>query len=82
MPCYDGHREEREREEQQKAARLKETAQKLSAVLCGTVKAFGIDTFVSAIDWEKTGVTEEFFRNWWKEHQEADAKKESNEGAA
>lgn len=75
MPCYDAYAEEEEALQKQKAAQDKQQAEKLGAVLCGIAKAVGVGWILGLVNWEEAGVTQEYFLNWWKEHQEQDAKR-------
>lgn len=75
MPCYNSEDEEDDAAALREASVNKILVQKLGAVLCGLVKAEGIDFITSVVNWKETGVTEEYFRIWWKAHQSQDAKR-------
>lgn len=67
MPCYSPPLTEKELNS---AGELSEA--QLEAVLCAMVKVHGID---DRINWKGCGVPRELVQNWWRKHQEKDAKR-------
>ncbi len=75
MPCSDGMDTfYREQEAAEKTAPLRKELVLTSAVLCGMIKAFGLDAVVEAVHWEGANVTREDFIAWRKVHQAIDKK--------
>ena len=79
MPCYGGPVSDYE-ESVQYVANLKKNIERLEAALCGIMT---IDpTIVDKVDWKEVGITKRQHMNWWKEHQEKDAKRKEKEEQA
>jgi hypothetical protein len=72
MPCYDGRPSASEEAADNRAYAAEQKTEQVEAMLCGMVKAFGFDHVVAMVDWQKAGVTEQQFRDWWKAHRERD----------
>ncbi len=68
MPCFDGLPSLAE----ERADRAEHKTTKLEAMLCGVVRAFGVEHVSSMVNWKETGVTKEEFEAWWKDHQHLD----------
>ena len=72
MPCYDG------RDEKVKTPWYVDTIQragKAEAVLCGAIKAFGLDTVLERVDFYECGVGRGWLLRWWNEHRRKDAER-------
>ena len=76
MPCSDGQDEYyRKKAETERTEPLRKELVLTSSVLCGMIKAFGLDAVVEKIHWEGANITREEFLAWWEQHQAVDQQK-------
>lgn len=63
MPCRNDYEDNKP---------VKKSGIDFEAVLCGAIRAFGIDDIVNSIEWDEVGETSQAIRAWWKEHKKKD----------
>lgn len=73
MPCMDYETEEERQENDRRAKQNKQA----TAVLCGLVRAFGQEQILNAVDWEKVGMSQFEFQQWWIDHRSKDEEREN-----
>ena len=77
MPCYDGGRRDRERDERNRA-------EKVEAMLCGILAAIerqgNLDYVLMRFDHREAGISRVELREWWRSHKAADDARRQREG--
>jgi hypothetical protein len=51
----------------------------LETVLCTAVRAVGIDELIAKGDWSEAGIKADSVRDWWDQHEKADAARRKEE---